>query len=113
MAEQPGYNAWVMGKLTAKREQIAGFCRRWKVTELVMFGSALRDDFGPDSDVDLLVTFAPDADWSLLDHIRMQQELAELLGRPVDLVSRRAIERSANPLRQREILGNTQTVYVA
>ena len=94
-------------------EEIAGFCRRWKVSELALFGSALRDDFGPDSDLDLLVTFSPDADWSLLDHIRMQQELADLLGRPVDLVSRRAIERSANPLRRREILSNTRNIYVA
>ena len=50
-------------------EQISDFCRRWKITELSLFGSALRDDFGPNSDVDLLVTFAPDAEWSLLDLI--------------------------------------------
>jgi predicted nucleotidyltransferase len=102
-----------MDKLTAKPEQIVEFCQRWKVTELALFGSALRDDFGPDSDIDLLVTFGSDADWSLLDHIRMQDELAALLNRPVDLVSRRAIERSLNPLRRREILGNTRTVYAA
>jgi predicted nucleotidyltransferase len=99
--------------LNATSEELGAFCRRWKVAELALFGSALRDDFGPDSDVDLLVTFAPDADWSLLDHIRMQQELADLLGRPVDLVSRRAIEQSRNPLRRREILGSARTVYAA
>ncbi len=69
-----------------------------------MFGSALRDDFGPQSDIDLLVSFEPAASWSLLDHGRMQQELAELLGRPVDLVSRRAVAASANPVRRRAIL---------
>ena len=96
-----------------KPHELAQLCQRWKVTELALFGSAARDDLRPDSDIDLLVTFAGDADWSLLDHIRMQQELAELLGRPVDLVSRRAIERSHNPLRRREILGNARTVYAA
>jgi predicted nucleotidyltransferase len=81
--------------------------------ELALFGSALREDFDVNSDVDLLVAFAPDADWSLLDHVKMQQELADLLGRPVDLVSRWAIENSHNPIRKREILGSARTVYAA
>ena len=55
------------------------FCRRWKIAELRVFGSALREDFRPDSDLDLLVTFAPDADPSLLDHVAMEEELAALL----------------------------------
>ena len=93
--------------------QVAEFCRRWRVWELALFGSALRDDFGPDSDVDLLVTFSPEAAWTLLDHVRMQTELSELLGHPVDLVSRRAIERSPNPIRKREILSTARTVYAA
>ena len=92
---------------------MTGFCRRWRIQELALFGSALREDFGADSDVDLLVTFTPEAAWSLLDHIQMQTELSELLGRPVDLVSRRAIEGSANPIRKREILTNARTVYAA
>ncbi len=100
-------------KPTIDPNAVAEFCLRWKVTELALFGSVLRDDFSADSDVDLLVTFTPDADWSLLDHIQMQQELALLLGRPVDLVSRRAIECSSNHLRRREILSNTRTLYVA
>jgi len=90
---------------------VADFCRRWRIRELALFGSALRDDFSDRSDLDLLVTFAPDADWSLLDHVRMQMELSDLLGRPVDLVSRRAIERSSNPIRRREILGTARIVY--
>jgi predicted nucleotidyltransferase len=93
------------------RAQLSEFCQRWQVEELALFGSALRDDFGPDSDLDLLVTFAPTAEWSLFDHVRMQTELTQLPGRPVDLVSRRAIERSANPLRKREILRSAQNVY--
>jgi hypothetical protein len=99
--------------LSISDRQLAEFCARWRVSELALFGSALRDDLAPDSDIDLLVTFAPDARWSLLDHIRMQTELSELLGRPVDLVSRRAIERSSNPLRKREILGAARSIYAA
>jgi len=52
-------------KLVVPIDRIAEFCRRWKITELALFGSVLRDDFRPDSDVDVLVTFAPDAPWSL------------------------------------------------
>jgi predicted nucleotidyltransferase len=89
------------------------FCRRWKIVELALFGSALREDFRPDSDIDLLVSFAPDADWSLLDHARMEQELSELLGREVDLVSRAAIEASANWIRRREILSTAKALYAA
>ena len=72
-------------------DRLAEFCRRWQVAELAVFGSALREDFRPDSDLDLLVTFAPDAQWSLLDRVRMEEELEGILGRQVDLVSRREI----------------------
>lgn len=78
-----------------------------------MFGSALRDDFGPESDIDLLVTFAHGADWSLLDLVRMERELAELAGRKVDLVDRRSIVRSQNWLRREEILGTAVSLYAA
>ena len=92
-------------------EAIRAFCRKWKIVELALFGSALRDDFDAESDLDLLVSFAAEAGWSLLDHLRMQSELADLLGRPVDLVSRRAVEGSANPIRKRAILGTARSVY--
>ena len=94
-------------------DKIASFCRKWKVVELSLFGSALRDDFGLESDLDFLVTFADDADWSLLDHAAMELELVELLGREVDLVSRRGIERSGNELRKRQILDSARSVYRA
>ena len=100
-------------KFALPQADVTEFCRRWKIAELALFGSAVREDFGPDSDVDLLVSFAPHAAWSLLDHVRMQEELGELLGRSVDLVSRRAIERSRNPLRRRAILDSAKTVYAA
>src|SRR5260370_9281987 len=89
------------------------FCVRWKIGRLEVFGSALRDDFGPTSDVDLLVTFAPDATWGLFDHVEMQDELAGLLGRRVDLVNLRAIERSHNWIRQKAILDSAVSLYVA
>jgi len=93
--------------------EIADFCRRWRITELSLFGSALREDFGPDSDLDLLVSFSPEADWSLLEHVRMELELKALLGREVDLVSKRAIERSKNRIRRQGILNSAETIYVS
>jgi predicted nucleotidyltransferase len=92
-------------------EQLDLFCQRWAIAELSLFGSALREDFGPNSDLDMLVTFLPEARWSLLDHVQMEMELAELLGREVDLITRRAVERSRNPLRRREILETAQVLY--
>ncbi|HEY9830895.1 MAG TPA: nucleotidyltransferase family protein [Stenomitos sp.] len=94
------------------KEQIAEFCDRWKITELALFGSILRDDFRPDSDVDVLVTFAPDAKWGLFKVVEMQQELESIVGRDVDLIERKAIEHSHNWLRRKEILGSAKTFYV-
>ena len=94
-------------------QMIAQFCRRRQIVELSLFGSVLREDFGPDSDVDILVSFADQADWSLLDHIAMEAELSELLGRKVDLVSRRAVERSRNWIRRRSILSGAERIYAA
>jgi len=96
-----------------ERAMVEAFCRKWKISELALFGSVLRDDFRPDSDVDVLVSFAPDADWSLLDHLAMEEELAGILGRKVDLVSRRAVERSANRIRRQAILNSAEVVYAA
>jgi uncharacterized protein len=93
--------------------EVAAFCRRWKVRELAVFGSALREDFRPDSDVDILVSFEADANWGLLEQTTMESELAAHLGRKVDLISRRAIERSANWIRRRAILESAEIVHVA
>jgi hypothetical protein len=100
-------------KIRLPKDKIKDFCRRWQIAEFALFGSVLRDDFSPDSDLDILVTFAPEADWSLLDHVRMEMELKALLGREIDLVSRRAIERSSNWIRRQAILGTAQPFYVA
>jgi predicted nucleotidyltransferase len=100
-------------KINIPREQIIEFCQHWKIIEFSLFGSVLRDDFGPVSDVDVLVTFVDDAQWSLLDHVDMQDELKEILGRNVDLVSRRGIERSRNKLRRKEILESAEVYHAA
>lgn len=90
---------------------LRAFGQRSRITELALFGSALRDDFGPNSDIDLLVRFAPDATPTLFDMVTMQDELSEILGRPVDLVSRRAIEASHNPIRRKAILETAKVIY--
>ena len=93
-------------------DAIRTFCRKWRVARLEVFGSILRDDFGPASDVDFLVTFDPDARWGL-EIVDMAQELAGIMGRRVDLVSRRAIESSDNWLRRKAILQSAETIHVA
>jgi predicted nucleotidyltransferase len=85
-----------VGQIDVPMEQVEAFCRRWKITELAFFGSALRDDFRPDSDVDVLVTFEPDARWSSWDMSGMKFELEEIFGRSVDILTRRAVEASRN-----------------
>lgn len=97
--------------LSLPLDALKQFCRRWKITELALFGSVLRLDFRPDSDVDVLVSFADGAGWGLLAHVEMQQELATLLQQPVDLISKRALERSANWVRRDAILATAQVVF--
>lgn len=101
----------VCGGIEIPAEALAEFCRRWKIKELALFGSAMRGDLRSDSDIDILVTFAPDADWSLFDHFHMENELVKLLGREVDLVSRKALEESPNWIRRRSILESAETIY--
>lgn len=101
----------IRSRLALSDAELAAFCQRWQITELSLFGSALRPDFRDDSDIDLLAAFAPDARWSLFDHIAMERELAELLGRKVDLLTRRSVERSDNWIRRRSILESAESVY--
>ena len=89
-------------------EKIEDFCRRWKISEFSLFGSVLREDFGPESDVDVLVSFDPEIPWSLFDWIDMIDELKEIFGREVDLVEESGLR---NPFRRRDILENRQVVY--
>lgn len=90
--------------------RLTEFCQKWKVKELSLFGSVLRDDFSPDSDIDVLVTFLPDAPWSMWDLMDMREQLQLLFGRAVDLVEKDALR---NPFRRHEILQNHKVVYAA
>jgi predicted nucleotidyltransferase len=101
------------GDVNIPADKIRAFCHKWKITEVSLWGSVLRDDFRPDSDVDVLVSFEPEARWSLLDLVHMQEELTSIIGREVDLVEREAVERSENYIRQRDILESAEPVYVA
>ncbi len=92
--------------------QIREFCQRWQITEFALFGSVLRDDFRPDSDIDCLVKFSDDAHWTLLHIGKMEDELKTIFQRDVDLVSRRGIESSRNYLRRKSILNSLETLYV-
>lgn len=94
-------------------EVLEEFCKRWKVGELALFGSVLREDFGPNSDIDLLVTFNSRPTPGLFGVVRMENELTSLMGRKVDLVSRPAIENSKNYIRRKAILDSVQVVYEA
>jgi predicted nucleotidyltransferase len=86
---------------------------KWKIQTLAIFGSALRSDFSESSDIDFLVTFGTDAQWSVVDHMAMEREFESLLGRGVDVVTRSAIEQSANRIRREEILSSARTLYAA
>ena len=97
-------------KFRIPRKKIAEFSRRWKVVEFSLFGSALRADFRPDSDVDVLVTFSKEAEISLFDLVQMKLDLEKIFHRPVDIIEKDALE---NPFRKREILRTAQVVYAA
>lgn len=92
-------------------EAIADFCQRWQVTELALFGSVLRDDFRPDSDIDVMVQFHPEAHPSFSHLDQMETELKAFFHREIDLITRQGIEASRNYLRRREILSSAQVIY--
>ncbi|MCX5673528.1 MAG: nucleotidyltransferase family protein [Planctomycetota bacterium] len=91
-------------------DKVVDFCRKWKITEFSLFGSVLRDDFRPESDVDVLVEFEPDAPWSLWDWIDMIDELKAAFGRDVDLVSKGGLR---NPFRRHAIMSSREIIYAA
>lgn len=93
-------------------DALAAYCRRWKITKLEVFGSVLRADFGPESDVDFLVTFEPAARLTLFDLVHAEEELASVVGRSVDFIERGPIEESENWIRRRSILESARTIYV-
>lgn len=91
--------------------ELETFCQRWRIVRLDVFGSILRPDFGPGSDVDFLATFDEASSWSLLDRVRMKLELEAVLHRPVDLLNRRAVMKRSPDRRNQHILKTARTIY--
>ncbi len=91
--------------------QIEAFCQKWQIVEFALFGSVLRDDFRPESDLDVLVSFEPNAPWGILELVEMEQELAQLVERDVDLIEKQVIEKSDNYIRREEILTTAKVLY--
>ncbi len=92
-------------------EAIRDFCRRWKVRELSVFGSILRDDFRPDSDVDFLIEWMDDTEWDLFDLVHMQRNLKKIVGRPVDLLTRYSVEHDPSIAFRQSVLSGTERIY--
>jgi predicted nucleotidyltransferase len=103
----------VSPKIRIDYNRIAEFCRRWKVKEFALFGSVLRDDFRPDSDVDVLITLDTSMEQGLFEFVKMQKELSQLFGREVDLASRRGVESSTNHIRRNAILSSVEVLHAA
>ena len=97
--------------ISISEDELADFCHRHHIVEFAIFGSALRSDFGPDSDVDALVTFAPDVVYSLRQLVEMQFELERIFGRPVDLVDKQSVQESPNYIRRKAVLDTAEIVY--
>jgi len=98
----------IQERLQVSSSKIIEFCQRWQIVEFAIFGSVLRDDFRPDSDIDVLVTLSPDKKWSLFDLMDMQNELELMFGRSVDLLEKRSLK---NPFRKAEIIRTHQVIY--
>jgi predicted nucleotidyltransferase len=94
-------------------DKIEAFCRKWKIKEFALFGSVLREDFRPDSDVDVLVTFEPNGGITFDNRVEIQDEIEKIFGRKVDLIERKIVEQSENYIRRRHILQSLEPVYVA
>jgi len=95
---------------TLPMDRIIEFCRKWRIREFALFGSVLREDFRPASDVDVLVSFEPDVPWSLFEWVDMIEELKAIFGREVDLVEKSGLR---NPFRREEILTTMKVLYAA
>lgn len=99
--------------ITIPKNEIEVFCRRNHIRELALFGSALREDFGPGSDIDVLVEFEQAYKPDLMELVEMQEELTRVFGQKVDLVERQAVEKSENYIRRHHILESVEPIYVA
>ena len=99
-------------QITISKNILETFCKKWKIKTFYLFGSVLRSDFNQkESDIDIMVEFFDNAGWTLLDHVEMRDELINITGRPVDLLTKRSIERSQNKIRKEEILRTAKVIY--
>ncbi len=98
-------------RLGVSQKVISQFCQRWQIIEFAVFGSVVRSDFRPDSDIDVLVTFAPEAQRGLTETLQMQDELKAMFTREVDFIVKKALEKSQNWLRRQTILDSAQVIY--
>ena len=103
----------ILARLHVTEAQIAAFCQKWQIVRFELFGSALRDDFDEQSDVDVLVTFEEGTSRKIADYLDMEDELKTLFERPVDLIERRLVEQSPNWIRRRHILQAARSIYAA
>lgn len=101
----------MLDRVAVPQDEIAAFCQRWGISELALFGSILRDDFTPQSDVDVLVTFKPGIKRGFADLSAMETELGSIFGRNIDLGTRRSVEEDPNYLRRNAILNSAQIIY--
>ena len=98
--------------ITIPYDALAHFCRQRKILRLALFGSVLRPkDFGEDSDIDMLATFAPESQHTLLDLVQMESDLSHLFGRRVDLGEREAVDADTNPIRRQSILASQRVIF--
>jgi len=102
-----------IGDTEVPDDDLGAMCRKWRICRLELFGSAQTGRLGHESDIDLLAEFEPGEEWSLMDLARAQEEFSQLLGRKVDLVDRKNLERSANHIRRDAILASTEVLYAA
>lgn len=102
-----------INKINIQEEQISKLCKQFKINELALFGSALREDYTENSDIDLLVEFIPDSGITLFNIVDLKEEFEKLFGREVDIVSKNAVKRSRNYIRKKAILENYRVIYVS
>jgi len=103
----------IQQRLGTSPAELETLCKKWHLTELALFGSILRDDFRPDSDIDLLASFSPSFHRGLTETLQIRDDFTALFSRKIDLVIKDAIERSPNWIRRQEILETAQVIYVA
>ena len=101
----------LLQRLNIQPTQLEKVCQQWQIVEMSLFGSVLRDDFNAKSDIDILVSFADNARVTFFDLEVIEEQLIKLFNRPVDVVTKRAIEQSHNWIRKKNILENSRVIY--